>query len=108
FGGHADAVMARIACMGDGWMPNYRTAKLAQPALARLDEYLAQNGRSRTDIGIEPRLYFKGGNPDHWQKIMQAWIEEGATHFTFNTMGAGFTSPQQHLAALGQFAKLVL
>jgi len=31
------------------------------------------------------------------------WRELGATRVSFNTMGAGFTSPQQHIDAVRQF-----
>jgi probable F420-dependent oxidoreductase len=108
FGGHVEAVMSRIARLGDGWMPNFRTAERAKPTLAILDKYLAENGRSRTDIGIEPRLHTVNGNPDLWQQTITDWAAEGAAHFSFNTMGAGFTSPQQHLDALTHFATHIL
>ena len=108
FGGHADAVMDRVARFGAGWMPNYRTAESAKATLAVLDGYLAENGRSRTDIGIEPRLHFKSGTPDLWRQTMAAWRKEGAAHFSINTMGAGLKTPQAHLNALRTFADEIL
>ena len=64
FGGHAEAVIRRVAQSGDGWMPNYRTAAEAQAPLETLDRYLAAAGRKRSDLGIEPRLnYGDGGRP---------------------------------------------
>jgi len=105
FGGHVDAVMSRIARFGAGWMPNFRTATQAKPTLEKLDVYLEENGRSRTDIGIEPRLHYAKGNPDLWQQTIKDWVAEGAAHFSINTMGAGFTTPQQHLDALKMFAE---
>ncbi len=104
FGGNADAVLSRIARMGDGWMPGFRTAAQAKPTLEKLDVYLEENGRSRADIGIEPRLHLAKGNPNLWQQTIQDWAAAGATHFSVNTMGAGFTTPQQHLNALNIFA----
>lgn len=108
FGGHADAVLARIARMGDGWMPGYRTAVQAEPALSKLDGYLAENGRTRADLGIEPRIHISDGGPAQWQETLQGWEAAGATHASFNTMGAGFTTPQQHIEAIQQFAKEML
>ncbi|MCP4421182.1 MAG: LLM class F420-dependent oxidoreductase, partial [Chloroflexi bacterium] len=54
-GGHSDAVLRRLASKGDGWLPNFRSPAEAQPLLDKLEEYLLENGRSRNDIGIEPR-----------------------------------------------------
>jgi hypothetical protein len=35
---------------------------------------------------------------------MGAWQAAGATHLSFNTMGCGFTTPDEHLDALRRFA----
>jgi probable F420-dependent oxidoreductase len=107
FGGHAEAVMRRIAYSGDGWMPNFRTAAEAQPRLDLLDRYLAEAGRSRNDIGIEPRLSYGDGNPDRWRRAREEWLAVGATHLTVNTMDCGFTMPGQHIDALRRFAEVM-
>lgn len=104
FGGHADAVLRRIAKMGDGWMPGYRTAAAAAPALAQLDEQLAQYGRSRADIGLEPRLQWREGSLPELVQQREEWRAAGATHLSINTMGSGFSSVQEHIDALRQFA----
>jgi hypothetical protein len=31
----------------------------------------------------------------------------GATHISLNTMGAGLTTPEQHIAAIQEFAQLL-
>jgi len=108
FGGHADAVLRRSAKMGDGWMPTYRTASEAAPALAKLCEYLAANQRSTADFGIEARIHTRHGNLDLLTSRMRAWSEAGVTHISLNTMGAGFTSPEQHLQAVREFAEAAL
>lgn len=107
-GGHADVVLERIARMGDGWMPGYRTAETAAPSLAKLDAYLAEAGRSREEIGLEPRLHWSSGNLAELGEILFGWEAAGATHISLNTMGAGFTSPQQHLNAIREFAEAYL
>lgn len=104
FGGHADAVLRRIARLGDGWLPNYRNPDQARPELEKLAGYLAENGRSLDEIGVEPRLSFGDGDPRRWQETIAAWRAAGATHLTFNTMGAGFDTPQKHLQAIQTFA----
>ena len=107
FGGHADAVLRRIAQMGDGWLPNYRTPADAKPALEQLDRYLAEAGRTRAGIGLEPRLPYGDGNPDTWATLIRDWQAAGATHLTLNTMGRGFKSPDAHLSALRAFADAI-
>ncbi len=105
FGGHADAVLRRIARLGDGWLPGFRTAAAAAGHLETLDRYLAENGRSRAEIGIEPRLHWGEGNLDELGRTLEGWRAAGATHVSLNTMGAGFTSPGEHLAAIRGFAE---
>lgn len=107
FGGHAEAVMRRVAKSGAGWMPNYRSVADAQPTLAILDRYLAEAGRSRAEIGIEPRLNYGDGLPEGWRTALEEWAAAGATHFSLNTMGCGFATPAQHIAALRRFAELM-
>lgn len=104
FGGHADAVLRRIAQMGDGWLPNYRTAERARPEVEKLARYLEENGRALTDIGIEPRLSYGSGDPEAWQRTLAEWQAIGATHLTLNTMGLGFDTPQKHIQAIQQFS----
>lgn len=105
FGGHAEAVLQRMARLGDGWMPGYRTAQEAHSALEKLDEYLAVGGRSRADFGIEPRLHYGDGSPARWQALRDDWQQAGATHLSINTMGANFQGPGEHLQALTNFAR---
>lgn len=107
FGGHADPVLKRVAEMGDGWMPNYPTLRGAQASLDKLDHYLEDAGRSRADIGIEFRVKYAHGDADEWLQTIDEWREAGATHMSFNTMGAGFESPAEHLDALRRFAEAV-
>lgn len=105
FGGHADAVIQRIARMGDGWMLNYKTPADAAPGLEKLDQYMAENGRHRKEIGIEARFSYGGGGSDYWQNTIQSWLSVGATHLSVNTMACGFQSPDEHLKALQEFAR---
>jgi alkanesulfonate monooxygenase SsuD/methylene tetrahydromethanopterin reductase-like flavin-dependent oxidoreductase (luciferase family) len=104
FGGHADPVLQRIATLGDGWLPNYRSAEDAAQALEKLQAYFEQGGRSLSEIGIEPRLRYENGDPSIWRELAQGWAAAGATHLTVITMGAGFSTPQQHIQAITRYA----
>lgn len=100
FGGHADIVLKRAARMGDGWLPNYRSAEDAGPALGKLDEYLARAGRERSSFGLEARIRYAEGDINQWERLLAGWQEVGASHISFNTMGAGLNTPGEHIRAL--------
>lgn len=108
FGGHADVLLRRVARIGDGWLPNYRTPQDASAAIEALDRYLAAYGRSRDDIGMEPRLHYGDGDAEPWVTTCQAWQDAGATHLSVNTMGSGLSGPQEHIAALRRMADVLL
>jgi alkanesulfonate monooxygenase SsuD/methylene tetrahydromethanopterin reductase-like flavin-dependent oxidoreductase (luciferase family) len=107
FGGHADAVLRRLARAGDGWLPNYRDPVALQPELEKLAGYVAEQGRSMREIGIEPRLHLARSTPDSWGPLVESWRAIGATHLSVNTMGCGFETPDAHLDALRRFAVAV-
>jgi probable F420-dependent oxidoreductase len=108
FGGHADAVIRRVARMGDGWFPNYRTPADARPNLEKLAGYLDEFGRSPAEVGIECRLYYGDGNLDRLSTAVADWRAAGATHLTLSSMGSSLASPADHLAAFQAFAGAVL
>jgi probable F420-dependent oxidoreductase len=107
FGGQAEPALLRAARLGDGWMPGTRSPADARPAIDLLQRALAEAGRSLEQFGIEVRLPYGDGNPDGWLSDVQDWQAAGATHLDLNTMGAGFSTPRQHLAALEFFARTV-
>ena len=108
FGGHADPVLQRVAILGDGWMPGYRTADAAEETLGKLDKLLATAGHhTRSDIGIEPRLHYQDGAPEQLLETMAGWQAAAANEYLFsNTMACGFEHPDQHLGALRTFAEV--
>ena len=107
FGGSADAVLRRMAHLGDGWLPNFRTAEDARPTLDKLSGYLDEAGRSWDDFGLEPRLVYGKGDADDLGRIMEGWRAAGATHLSLNTMHVGFERPGEHLDAMRAFATAV-
>jgi probable F420-dependent oxidoreductase len=107
FGGHADPVLRRVATMGDGWLPNFRSAADAQPAVEKIRSYAVEAGRDPHQIGLEPRLHYNDGDPDIWGETVEAWRSIGATHLSVNTMGCGFDAPDTHLMAIARFAELM-
>lgn len=100
FGGHSDAVLKRSAQLGDGWLPNYRSAEDARLSLAKIHGYLEQAGRDRSEFGVEARIRYADGNPSQWEQLLEGWQIACATHMSFNTMEAGLDSPGEHIEAL--------
>ena len=55
-GGGADAVLSRMARIGDGWFPQSPPDEQSRTGMAELRGYIAEAGRKVEDVGIEPRL----------------------------------------------------
>ena len=108
FGGFAEAALRRLARLGDGWIALSRNAAEARPALAMLEGFLQEAGRTRSQIGLEARISYDSGDPKVWETTVREWQTEGATHLSFNTMGCEFKAPQEHIQAIQKFAKGVL
>jgi len=106
-GGTADAVLARVAAIGDGWFPQMRPEPDGRLALQKLRAFAAAAGRDPAAIGIEARLNLREGGVGELAPLARAWQALGATHIGVNTMGAGLASPQAHLAAIAEIKKLL-
>ncbi|MDA0230721.1 MAG: LLM class F420-dependent oxidoreductase [Proteobacteria bacterium] len=102
-GGHAEAVMRRIARIGDGWFPIFQLDDAGKAELDKFRGYIEEAGRDPADVGIESFNVVAGTTPDKWAADAKAWKENGATHISANTMNAGFSSLDQHLDALRRF-----
>ncbi|MFQ5576836.1 MAG: LLM class F420-dependent oxidoreductase [Anaerolineae bacterium] len=103
FGGMAEAVLRRMARLGDGWMPGGSPGPKLAAMIDRLRGYLAKAGRSPAEFGIDGRLNFRSAPPETWGTQVEQWRQLGATHLAVNTMGAGLKSPQAHIDAIRQF-----
>ena len=73
-------------------------------AIARIHDYAREAGRDPAQIGLEPQLNVGRGTPDEWRTYVAGWQALGATHLCLSTMGNGFISPDQHIAALRRAA----
>jgi probable F420-dependent oxidoreductase len=107
FGGHDERVLRRAARLGDGWIPNFKSAADAGRALEALRAYRAEAGRDGLPFGIEARLAYGDGTPDAWRASIESWRQAGATHISLNTMGAGLATADAHLHAIRRFAEAV-
>ena len=106
FGGMSEKALPRIARLADGWIVLHKRAADAKPALDKMQRLLEEAGRSRKDLGLEARIDHGPGDPKAWETSIQEWQAVGATHLSFNTMGAGFQTPREHILAIQAFAKV--
>ena len=107
FGGQADAVLRRMARLGDGWMPSSAPLEKSRADVEKLKGYLAENGRSLDTFGIDTRLNAARQPQSEWEAYIQAWEAMGATHVGMSTMAGGYTSLDEHLKTLQQFRAMV-
>ena len=103
-GGYAEATLRRVGRIGDGWFPWRPPDARWRGAVERLRAYAVEAGRDPGAIGLEPQLNVGRGDPDEWHAFVEGWRALGATHLCLNTMGNGFTTPEEHLAALRRAA----
>ena len=102
-GGSADTILRRTARLADGWFPLGPSDEKMEQTIQRLNSYLREAGRDPNTFGIEAQIYAREGDIDNWISQTRRWQELGATHLSLNTMGAGFTTLQQHLDALRRY-----
>lgn len=107
FGGQSEPAIRRMARLGDGWMPLYTSVREAQPGLDLLAQYLEENGRTRSDFGLEARIPYGSGDPAVWQQLLREWQAVGATHAVLQTTNCGFDTPVAHMEASRRFAETI-
>jgi probable F420-dependent oxidoreductase len=77
-GGESDAALRRVARLGQGWYTIDRAPDgLAEP-LARLEELLAEQGRTRDEVQVTVSPYFQGLTPD----MVRGYAEAGVDRVT--------------------------
>lgn len=106
FGGSADAVLRRMARLGDGWITNSASVEKTQEQLKILHGYLRAEGRDPGAFGIDVRLHYGSIQPGDWHSELERWRAIGTTHLGVNTMRMGLT-PQGHIDAIRQFKTII-
>ncbi len=100
-GGGAGPALARVGRLANGWFSNAKPGPELDEALATIRNAAREAGRSPGDIGVEGRIAFGDGDLDRIVREFREWVHVGASHVSFNTMGAGLVGVDAHIGALG-------
>ena len=104
-GGSTDPAFKRIGKMADGWMPQFRPNAEGEAKVESVRQYTRDAGRDPDALGMEARLSIGMTPRSEWRQDIERWKELGATHLSINTMNAGLSTPQDHIALLGELAE---
>ena len=100
-GGMSEAAIDRAARLADGWIPTLMTPDdRARAMVEQLRTHAERAGRPPASIGLDVHLPLRSVPPERSATHTEAWRKLGATHLSVETMGVGFTTPQEHIDAL--------
>ena len=102
-GGGADPVLRRVAALADGWLPQAQMDEAGRQHIQKMCDYAREAGRDPADIEICGRANPARIPESEWAEAIAWWKESGATQLDAVTMGAGYTTPQQHIDAIRRF-----
>jgi probable F420-dependent oxidoreductase len=105
FGGIAPGALRRIGRLADGWFPLVRFGPDLEQAIEVVQGSAKEAGRP--PIPFEGRIQIPS-DPDKLEKHLTGWSQVGASHVSLDTMRQGFTGVDEHIAALGAAAEVVL
>jgi hypothetical protein len=100
FGARAQAALRRAGRIADGWFPQVQPGPALTEAMTIVQDAAREAGRDPASIGMEGRVSLTAASPQPAAEGAAAWREAGATHLSFNTMGAGFATVDDHISAL--------
>jgi probable F420-dependent oxidoreductase len=106
FGGSSDAVIARAAQLGDGWMPILAPDAQAEQKLGALREQLKSVGRDSAKFGIEAWLRVHGRDLQAWRAAADGWRRLGADMVMLYPMYR-ITNVDDHIETLRRFNEVV-
>jgi probable F420-dependent oxidoreductase len=105
-GADTEVALKRVARLGDGLFAHFAPTDEGAVQAARFWEWVRAAGRDPKDVGLECRMGARMTD-DELSRAAETFRTMGATDFEMNTMRAGFTSPDEHLAAYRRFMERV-
>jgi probable F420-dependent oxidoreductase len=105
-GADTDVALRRVARLADGLFAHFAPSDEGAAQAAAFWEWVKAAGRDQKNVGLECRMGAKLTD-DELSRAAERFRAMGATDFECNTMRAGFTSPDEHLAAYRRFMERV-
>lgn len=102
FGGSDERAFRRMARIGDGWMMNRQPDDAGSANIARVRQWVKDEGRDPASFGIQGSIGYQAG-PEKWPTQMQRWKGLQASHVGVITMNAGLAGPRDHIEAIRKF-----
>jgi probable F420-dependent oxidoreductase len=99
-GGGAGKALERIGRLADGWFSNGKPGPQLDEALTTIRDAARAAGRDPSEVGIEGRIVVGDGDQDRITREFEEWKTVGASHVSFNTMGASLEGIGAHIGAL--------
>jgi probable F420-dependent oxidoreductase len=107
-GAFAPAALRRVGRIADGWFPAARPGAGLSEALEFIAEGAHEAGRDPSTIAFEGRVDFATGDLNRIASHAEKWRAAGASHLSVNTMAAGCTGVDEHIAGLAALAEVLL
>jgi probable F420-dependent oxidoreductase len=97
-GADSEPAIRRAARLADGLFSHFDANDDGRAQAAKFWEWVKEAGRDPARVGLEGRLSARMTD-DELSRAAETFRDMGATDLEFNTMRAGFRSPDEHLAA---------
>jgi probable F420-dependent oxidoreductase len=107
-GAWAPAALRRVGRLADGWFPQVRPGGGLEEALETIAEGAHEAGRDPALLQFEGRVDYATRDPERMARHAARWRDAGASHLSVNTMAAGCAGVDEHIAALGSLAEVLL
>jgi probable F420-dependent oxidoreductase len=107
-GAWAPAALRRVGRLADGWFPQVRPGGGLSEALETIAQGAREAGRDPASIQFEGRIDYASRDLERMARHAELWRQAGASHLSLNTMGAGCTGVDDHIAALTTVAQALL
>jgi probable F420-dependent oxidoreductase len=106
FGAQSPPAYRRTGRLADGWFPQMSPGPDLDAARSAVERAAIEAGRDPATIGMHGRIRYRPGQEEAFAARLGQWRDTGADHLSVDTMRAGLTTVDDHIAALTTVAGL--
>ncbi|MGP8060468.1 MAG: LLM class F420-dependent oxidoreductase [Acidimicrobiales bacterium] len=107
-GAMAEPALRRVGRLADGWFPQARPGGGLEAALEVVATAATAAGRDPAAIGMEGQVLASTRDPERLARHAAKWEGAGATHLSVNTMDAGCSTVDEHIAAITSVSEVLV